>query len=490
MTDDSTEPDKWTTIDRLALLVARSVVDGAEWAVDPLARVALGVSLPPIPHVGVMSEELFVGRWRALHRLAADAVDTGDEVGAARAAVLRWWAHATTPPLCWRSKHGGPIPDERTRRAAHEEVRRAVQTYVVTADHDVRRAGTYALDAVAAAVETVQRGFAPDRHWPLVDARKATFVALEQFECIVRIRDGLDVDVPGEPTFDEVADADVPEGHVIVVTDGPEYTRSELKRWNRLIDAPLPLAATQDLPGAYDALVAEYPWLSTEIDAILADVARRPYVHVRPTLLVGPPGAGKSRLARRLAECLGVHRHAYDGAGAIDSAFAGTASRYGTVGPCVPILACDAAGQANPLVHVDEVDKSSSATWHGRLVDALLPFLEGETSRAYPDPALERPVDVSWVSYVLTANDLDRVPAPLRSRCRVVHVPEPTRDAIPGIARTLLDEIAREDGHDHPPLDDVEIAAVSEAWSYGGARTVKRAVEGVLAVRRRLATRH
>jgi ATP-dependent Lon protease len=67
-------------------------------------------------------------------------------------------------------------------------------------------------------------------------------------------------------------------------------------------------------------------------------------------------------------------------------------------------------------VLIDEIEKAGTRSDYGRLWDCLLGFFEIETSVRYPDPALQTNLDLSQVSYVATANNLDRARLPMITR--------------------------------------------------------------------------
>ena len=83
--------------------------------------------------------------------------------------------------------------------------------------------------------------------------------------------------------------------------------------------------------------------------------------------------------------------------------------------------------------------------WNGRLWEALLPFCDAETSRRYRDQSLDCELDLSMVSYIATANDVSRLPAPLRDRFRIVKVPDPTLAHLPALAANVMRDLAIED---------------------------------------------
>jgi ATP-dependent Lon protease len=151
--------------------------------------------------------------------------------------------------------------------------------------------------------------------------------------------------------------------------------------------------------------------------------------------------------------------------------------------PCHPFLAVAAGRIANPLVLIDEIEKSGTRSDYGRLWDCLLGFFEPETSVRYPDPALQTNLDLSQVSYVATANSLDPLPAPIRDRFRVVTFPKPAAEDLDSLLPAVIADLAKERGLDQrwvPPLNGTERAAVAQCWRGGSVRRLRRVVEVIL----------
>ncbi len=204
--------------------------------------------------------------------------------------------------------------------------------------------------------------------------------------------------------------------------------------------------------------------------------------------LVGAPGAGKSRLARRLSECLGVGLWRTDGARADGATFGGTDRRWYSAEPCHPFLAASRARVANPLILVDEVDKAASRSDYGRLWDSLLAFLEPETVRAYPDPCLQVDLDLSQLSLIATANSLTPLPAPLLDRLRIVEVPEPRASDLASLVTPLACDLLAEQSLDErwwQPLDADELALLAAKWRGGSVRRLRAYLAVVLRARDR-----
>ncbi|HZQ14064.1 MAG TPA: AAA family ATPase [Pseudolabrys sp.] len=261
----------------------------------------------------------------------------------------------------------------------------------------------------------------------------------------------------------------------------------EVKReFEEIAGKALPLLTAPDLRRAREHLADEFPHLTAQIDVLLTGLVDGEPVRLRHTLLVGGPGAGKSRLARRIAEVLQVTLHRFDAANSFDNAFGGTPRRWSTGEHCAPLEAVRRARAANPIVLIDEVDKGGGSKHNGMLDKSLLPFFEPETCRAYPDPYAQAECDFSHVNYLLTANDATALPAGLRDRLRIVTLPRPGIEHLPQIARTIVADIATARGGDprwFPPLEDHELAVAESLWRGGSVRRLYIIVERLLALR-------
>jgi ATP-dependent Lon protease len=253
------------------------------------------------------------------------------------------------------------------------------------------------------------------------------------------------------------------------------------------------LVAVPDLAIARKTLIAEFPYADRLIDILLADLAGREHVKLRPTLIVGAPGCGKTRFIRKVASALSIYVGRYDGAGAEDNVFGGTARRWSSGEPCWPITVIRAAGHANPCVHVDEIDKSADNNRNGSLQRALLPMLEIESSARFPDPYIQFDVDISKVSFLLTANDDTVLHATLKDRLRILRMPPITVEHVPACAAGIVLDLAAERGLDGRwvrPLDGDEIEIAQRMLGDGSVRRLRAIVERLLAARENQLARH
>ncbi|KQU23522.1 hypothetical protein ASG63_21805 [Methylobacterium sp. Leaf94] len=272
-----------------------------------------------------------------------------------------------------------------------------------------------------------------------------------------------------------------------------DRTRNLTRGFETIIGRPVPLAPVPDLRALRSSLTFEFPYALNTIDRLLADLVGQTHVAFRPTVLVGPPGAGKSRLVARLARHLGIGLWRVDATHDSGAAIGGLDRRWANTEPAHPVLAIARHGVANPLILLDEIEKASTGTTHGRLWDGLLPMLERETASAYPDPAFQCAVDLSHVSWLCTANGVDPLPGPLLDRLRVIEMPAPTSIHLEALLSPILAGLAASRGlnaHFLPPLDGDEVAAIRQAWPGGSIRRLVRLVETILAVRETLSPPH
>jgi hypothetical protein len=213
-------------------------------------------------------------------------------------------------------------------------------------------------------------------------------------------------------------------------------------------------------------LISEFPWANEAINRIALDIGmakrmRGQAVKIAPICLVGSAGVGKSRLARRLAELVsdyeGPSFTIVSASGSSDNrTMQGTAKGYGSATPSLPVSLIMESECPNPIIVCEEIDKITKASHNGDLAHTLLMMTEKSTSEKWFDECLSVTCDISYVSWIFTANKVDDINPLLKARLKIVEVPKPRPQDFDVLLTGIFQDIADENFSEVELLPTIE----------------------------------
>ncbi|EIN15338.1 Heat shock ATP-dependent protease [Mycoplasmopsis agalactiae 14628] len=211
--------------------------------------------------------------------------------------------------------------------------------------------------------------------------------------------------------------------------------------------------------------------------------AQKQFNNVPILTLVGPPGTGKTSLARSIAEALDKSYVKLSLGGLHDeSEIRGHRKTYVGAMPGKIIKGIQSAGVSNPLILLDEIDKMSSDI-KGDPTSAMLEVLDPEQNTKFQDNYIEHEYDLSKVLFIATANYYENIPAPLLDRVEIIELNSYTINEKIKIAKEHLVEVVLAQAGLKPDqfiIDDKALEFIIKHYTAeAGVRSLKRNLDKI-----------
>ena len=213
----------------------------------------------------------------------------------------------------------------------------------------------------------------------------------------------------------------------------------------------------------------DFPNFSEAIDQIecavaLSHLADKKWFQMQPLLLLGPAGVGKTAFAQRFSSTLGVYFRRIDvGTMSTASVLTGLSLGWGSGHLGEILKTITSSPTANPMIMLDEIDKMGGH-YMAPMEPVMLSLLEKESAATFRDEALLLRVNCKHILWIATANEIEKLSEPMKSRFNIVTVQAPSKTQVPSVLRNIYRKILQNNPWGHrfsKELDDKVIERLS-----------------------------
>lgn len=202
---------------------------------------------------------------------------------------------------------------------------------------------------------------------------------------------------------------------------------------------------------------------------------------MKPILVVGKPGIGKTYTIQRIANCLGLESRKINISMGMEASFlSGTQHGYVNTTPGEVARNLANCKSPNPVFILDELDKGVFYESHRQpMTGPLLALLERDTASDFFDASLQLDINASHISWMATANDASKIPKPILSRFIQIGFDDPTPEHMKNILRSVVIDLLKERGMRHIAVS-ASRSFLSQSVNYTG-RELKHVIDHAIA---------
>ena len=134
----------------------------------------------------------------------------------------------------------------------------------------------------------------------------------------------------------------------------------------------------------------------------------------------------------------------------------------------------------NGIIYIDEIDKpANTGSKHGNVTNVLYSLLEPSSSEFFTDEWLETSINASFLNYIMTANDVEKIPAPILDRCTIFEIKNPTHEQMKKVVPSIYNKICAKYPNLPEPLKLLDPSVV-EVLSDANPRSIRKNLEAAL----------